>query len=188
MSDSTGFVYDPDGISQDKLEYVKQFRAEHRKISQYTQKYRAAVFTPVARPWTVKVDCAFPCATQNELDRNDADRLIANGVRLVAEGANMPTTPEATEKFRKSEILFAPGKASNAGGVSVSGLEMCQNSERLSWPKEEVDGKLRQIMKRIHDNAYDTAVEFGMKGNYVTGANIAGFVKVARAMMAQGLV
>jgi glutamate dehydrogenase (NADP+) len=188
MSDSTGFIYDPDGITQEKLDYVKQFRSEHKKIDEYAKKYSKAKFTPNAKPWSVKVDCAFPCATQNELDGKDADMLIKNGVKLVAEGANMPSTLEATEKFQKAGVLFAPGKASNAGGVSVSGLEMSQNSERLSWTSKEVDAKLKDIMTNIHDNAYNTAEEFGMKGNYVAGANIAGFVKVAKAMIAQGLV
>jgi len=188
ISDSTGFIYDPDGITQEKLDFVKQFRSEHKKIDEYVKKYQGAKFTPNAKPWSVKVDCAFPCATQNELDAKDADMLIKNGVKLVAEGANMPSTLEATEKFQKAGVLFAPGKASNAGGVSVSGLEMSQNSERLSWTAEEVDVKLRQIMTNIHNNAYSTAEEFGMKGNYVAGANIAGFIKVAQAMIAQGLV
>ncbi len=188
MSDSTGFIYDPDGITQEKLDFVKQFRAEHKKIDEYVKKYQSAEFTPGGKPWPVKVDCAFPCATQNELDGKDAGTLIKNGVKLVAEGANMPSTLEATEKFQQAGVLFAPGKASNAGGVSVSGLEMSQNSERLSWTSEEVDVKLRQIMTNIHNNAYGTAEEFGVKGNYVAGANIAGFVKVAGAMIAQGLV
>lgn len=188
MSDSTGFIYDPDGFTQEKLDYVKAFRAEHKKIDEYVKKYPKAKFTKGARPWSVKVDCAFPCATQNELDGKDADMLIKNGVKLVAEGANMPSTLEATEKFQKAKVLFAPGKASNAGGVAVSGLEMSQNHEHLSWTREEVDAKLKSIMTNIHDNAYNTAEKFGMKGNYVAGANIAGFVKVARAMIAQGLV
>ena len=188
MSDSSGYIYDPDGITQEKLEFVKKFRSERKKISEYVTKYPNAKFVAGERPWGEKVDCAFPCATQNELDGKDADKLIANGVKLVAEGANMPSTLEATEKFQKAGVNFAPGKASNAGGVSVSGLEMTQNSERLAWSSEEVDAKLKQIMINIHDNAYNTAERFGMKGNYVAGANIAGFVKVAEAMIAQGLV
>lgn len=188
MSDSSGFIYDEDGITQEKLDFVKAFRAEHKKIDEYAKKYTSAKFTAKAKPWGVKVDCAFPCATQNELDKNDADTLIKNGVKLVAEGANMPSTIEATQKLQKAGVLFAPGKASNAGGVSVSGLEMSQNSERLSWTREEVDAKLKNIMTSIHDNAWNTAEEFGIKGDYVAGANIAGFVKVARAMIAQGLV
>lgn len=188
MSDSSGFIYDKDGITQEKLDFVKAFRAEHKKIDEYAKKYTGATFTAKARPWGIKVDCAFPCATQNELDDSDADALIKNGVKLVAEGANMPSTIAATEKFQNAGVLFAPGKASNAGGVSVSGLEMSQNSERLSWTREEVDAKLKGIMTNIHNNAWNTAEEFGIKGNYVAGANIAGFVKVARAMIAQGLV
>jgi glutamate dehydrogenase (NADP+) len=188
ISDSTGFVHDAGGITLEKLDFVKKMRSEHKKISEYAEKYPEAEFIKGATPWSVKVDCAFPCATQNELNGKDADMLIGNSVMLVAEGANMPSTPEATDKFQHAGTLFSPGKASNAGGVAVSGLEMCQNSERLSWTREEVDARLKQIMSRIHDNAYTTAEEFGMKGNYVAGANIAGFMKVARAMIAQGLV
>ncbi|MBQ9630070.1 MAG: NADP-specific glutamate dehydrogenase [Treponema sp.] len=188
LSDSTGFIYDKDGITQKKLEFVKKFRAAHKTIAEYVKKFPEAKFTAKARPWQVKVDCAFPCATQNELDEKDATALIKNGVRLVAEGANMPCTLEATALFQKAKVLFAPGKASNAGGVAVSGLEMSQNSERLSWSRAEVDERLQQIMKNIHDNAYNTAKEFGVTGDYVAGANIAGFVKVARAMIAQGIV
>lgn len=188
MSDSSGFIYDPDGIDQEKLEYVKKFRSCCKKIDEYVKKYPNAKFTPNARPWSIKVDCAFPCATQNELDSSDADMLIKNGVKLVAEGANMPSSAEAVEKFQKAGVIFAPGKASNAGGVSVSGLEMSQNSIRLSWTAEDVDTKLKQIMTNIHAVTYSTAEEFGMKGDYVSGANIAGFLKTAKAMTAQGLV
>ena len=188
LSDHTGFIFDAQGITQKKLDYVKKLRAAHKGISEYAKKFPEAKFTANAKPWSVKVDCAFPCATQNELVGKDADMLIKNGVRLVAEGANMPSTLDATAKFQNAKVLFAPGKASNAGGVSVSGLEMSQNSEHLSWSAEEVDAKLKRIMTNIHDNAYDTAKEFGVKGDYVAGANIAGFVKVARAMIAQGLV
>nr|WP_318661229.1 NADP-specific glutamate dehydrogenase [uncultured Treponema sp.] len=188
MSDSSGYIYDPDGITQEKLDFVKEFRGQHKKIDEYVKKYSNAKFFAGKRPWEVKVDCAFPCATQNELNEDDAKALIANGVKLVAEGANMPSTLEATDAFQKAGVLFAPGKASNAGGVSVSGLEMSQNAIHLSWSSEEVDKRLKEIMTNIHDNAYDTAEKFGMKGNYVAGANIAGFVKVAKAMIAQGLV
>ena len=188
MSDSSGYIYDPDGITQEKLDFVKEFRDQHKKIDEYVKKYSSAKFFAGKRPWEVKVDCAFPCATQNELNEDDAKALIANGVKLVAEGANMPSTLEATDAFQKAGVLFAPGKASNAGGVSVSGLEMSQNAIHLSWSSEEVDKRLKEIMTNIHDNAYDTAEKFGMKGNYVAGANIAGFVKVAKAMIAQGLV
>lgn len=188
MSDSSGYIYDADGITQEKLDYVKQFRDEHKKIDEYVKKYTSAKFFKGEKPWGVKVDCAFPCATQNELLGDDAKALAKNGVKLVAEGANMPSNIDAVNTFLDAKILYAPGKASNAGGVATSGLEMSQNSERLSWTREEVDEKLHKIMINIHDNAYNTAEKFGMKGNYVAGANIAGFVKVSEAMIAQGLV
>lgn len=189
MSDSSGFIYDPDGITEEKLEFVKELKNVKRgRIKEYAEKYPSATYTAGARPWSVKCDCAFPCATQNELNEEEAKALIANGVMLVAEGANMPSTPEAIAAFQKASVMFAPGKASNAGGVATSGLEMSQNSIRLSWRREEVDEKLKSIMKNIHDNAYAAAKEFGVEGNYVVGANIAGFLKVAKAMMAQGVV
>lgn len=189
MSDSSGFIYDPDGITEEKLEFVKELKNVKRgRIKEYAEKYPSATYTAGAHPWSVKCDCAFPCATQNELNEEEAKALIANGVMLVAEGANMPSTPEAIAAFQKASVMFAPGKASNAGGVATSGLEMSQNSIRLSWSREEVDEKLKSIMKNIHDNAYAAAKEFGVEGNYVVGANIAGFLKVAKAMMAQGVV
>lgn len=189
LSDSSGFIYDKDGIDKTKLSYVKQLKnVERGRISEYVKKYPSAEFTQNARPWTVPVDCAFPCATQNEMDKTNAQTLVQNGVKLVAEGANMPCTPEAVQTFQKAGVLFAPGKASNAGGVAVSGLEMSQNSMRYSWTREEVDAKLKTIMKDIHDNAYEAAERFGIKGNYVAGANIAGFLKVAEAMIAQGVI
>lgn len=189
MSDSSGFIYDPDGITEEKLEFVKELKNVKRgRIKEYAEKYPSATYTAGVRPWSVKCDCAFPCATQNELNEEEAKALIANGVMLVAEGANMPSTPEAIAAFQKASVMFAPGKASNAGGVATSGLEMSQNSIRLSWSREEVDEKLKSIMKNIHDNAYAAAKEFGVEGNYVVGANIAGFLKVAKAMMAQGVV
>ncbi|OJF76258.1 MAG: glutamate dehydrogenase [Treponema sp. CETP13] len=189
MSDSAGFIYDPDGITQEKLDWVKELKQVRRgRISEYAKKFPSAKYTANARPWSVKVNCAFPCATQNELDEKDANALIKNGVQLVAEGANMPSTLEATKAFLNAGVLFAPGKASNAGGVATSGLEMSQNSERLSWASEEVDAKLKGIMKDIHDNSYAAAKEYGLEGNYVAGANIAGFLKVSEAMIAQGLV
>lgn len=189
LSDSSGFIYDKDGIDKTKLSYIKQLKnVERGKISEYVKKYPSAEFTQNARPWTVPVDCAFPCATQNEMDETNAQTLVQNGVKLVAEGANMPCTPEAVQTFQKAGVLFAPGKASNAGGVAVSGLEMSQNSMRYSWTREEVDAKLKTIMKDIHDNAYEAAERFGIKGNYVAGANIAGFLKVAEAMIAQGVI
>ena len=189
LSDSAGFIYDPDGIDAEKLAFVKELKNVKRgRIKEYADKYPSATYTPGQRPWSVKCDCAFPCATQNELNGDEAKALIANGVKLVAEGANMPSTPEAVAAFQAAGVMFAPGKASNAGGVATSGLEMSQNSIRMSWSREEVDEKLKGIMKDIHDNAYAAAKQFGMEGNYVAGANIAGFLKVAQAMIAQGVV
>ena len=193
LSDSDGYIYDEEGITQKKLDWVKKLKGEKRgRISEYVKKFPNAKYYAGKKVWEVKVDCAFPCATQNELLGEDAEKLLKNGVKLVAEGANMPSNIDAVNKFLAAKILYAPGKASNAGGVATSGLEMSQNSERLSWSAEEVDEKLHQIMINIHNNAYDTAVKFGAKDgnwvNYVAGANIAGFVKVANAMVAQGLV
>lgn len=189
LSDSNGYVYDPDGITQEKLEWVKELKNVKRgRIKEYVGKYPNAKYFENEKPWSVKVDCAFPCATQNELDGNAAETLLKNGCMLVAEGANMPSTVDAVNAFVAAKILYAPGKASNAGGVATSGLEMCQNSERISWSAEEVDAKLKSIMKNIHDSAYKAAKEFGMEGNYVAGANIAGFLKIATAMIAQGVV
>ena len=193
LSDSDGYIYDKDGITQEKLDWVKELKTVRRgRISEYAKKFSSAEYHEGKKVWEVKCDCAFPCATQNELVGSDAEMLLKNGVKLVAEGANMPSDLEAVEKFLNAKILYAPGKASNAGGVATSGLEMSQNSERLSWSSEEVDEKLHGIMVNIHANAYDTAVKFGAKDgdwvNYVIGANIAGFVKVANAMIAQGLV
>ena len=193
LSDSNGYIYDKDGITQEKLDWVKKLKNIRRgRISEYAKQFPSAEYHEGKKVWEVKCDCAFPCATQNELVGADAEILLKNGVKLVAEGANMPSDLEAVEKFLKAKILYAPGKASNAGGVATSGLEMSQNSERLSWSSQEVDEKLHGIMVNIHANAYDTAVKFGAKEgdwvNYVIGANIAGFVKVANAMIAQGLV
>ena len=187
LSDSNGYVYDPDGIDEEKLAYVMELKNVKRgRISEYATKYPTAKYVPNAKPWGEKCDCAFPCATQNELDEEAAKTLVANGCRLVAEGANMPCTIKAIEIFQNAGILYAPGKASNAGGVATSGLEMCQNSARLSWTAEEVDARLKGIMNAIHDNAYATAERYGKKGDYLFGANVAGFVKVADAMIAQG--
>lgn len=189
LSDSSGFIYDCDGIDAEKLSFIMELKNVKRgRISEYTAKYPKAVFTSNARPWSVPCDCAFPCATQNELSGDEAKLLIKNGVKLVAEGANMPTEPSGVEAFIAAKVMFAPGKAANAGGVATSGLEMSQNSLRLSWSREEVDTRLKDIMKNIHDSAYKAAKEFGFEGNYVIGANIAGFLKVATAMIAQGVV
>ena len=193
LSDSDGYIYDEEGITQKKLDWVKKLKGEKRgRISEYVKKFPNAKYFAGKKVWEVKVDCAFPCATQNELLEADADKLLANGVKLVAEGANMPSSNEAVAKFQAAKIMYAPGKASNAGGVATSGLEMSQNSERLSWSAEEVDAKLDSIMCNIHDNCLNTAKRFGLVDgeyvNYQAGANIAGFVKVAEAMIAQGLV
>lgn len=193
LSDSNGYIYDADGITQEKLDWVKELKTVRRgRISEYAKQFPSAKYFEGKKVWEVKCDCAFPCATQNELLGEDADMLLKNGVKLVAEGANMPSNLDAVNKFQAAKILYAPGKASNAGGVATSGLEMSQNSERLSWSAAEVDEKLHNIMINIHDNCYNTAVKFNQtKGkwvNYVAGANIAGFVKVAEAMIAQGLV
>ncbi len=189
LSDSEGYIYDTDGINAEKLAFVMELKNERRgRISEYLTKYPSAKFVAGKRPWEVKVDIALPCATQNELNGEEAKALIANGVKCVAEGANMPSTPEAIEAFQHANVLFSPGKASNAGGVATSGLEMSQNSLRLSWSAEEVDQRLHGIMVSIHE----ACVKYGKgaDGNvdYVKGANIAGFVKVADSMIDQGLV
>ncbi len=195
LSDSSGYIYDEGGIDRGKLNYVFHLKNVRRgRIKEYGEKYPEAVYTPLDTGmdynslWDHKADCAFPCATQNEINGTDARNLVKNGVRLVAEGANMPTVPEGIEVFSDSDILYAPGKAANAGGVSVSGLEMTQNSMRLSWSRGEVDDYLKKIMKNIHTACVTAAEEYGTPGNYVDGANIAAFVKVAEAMMAQGIV
>lgn len=188
LSDSKGYIYDPAGIDADKLAWVMDLKNNRRgRIKEYTNQYSGSTFHEGERPWNIKCDIALPCATQNELNGDQANTLISNGCICVAEGANMPTMPEAIEKFHEAKILFSPGKASNAGGVATSGLEMSQNSLRLSWTREEVDLKLHNIMKSIHE----ACVKYGTEGDtvdYVKGANIAGFVKVADAMMDQGLV
>ncbi len=188
MSDSGGFIHDPDGIDREKLAFVKELKNERRgRIKEYMDKYASATFHANKNPWVIKVDLAYPCATQNELPGEDAQVLIENGCIGVFEGANMPTTPEGVAEFARHKILFCPGKAANAGGVATSGLEMSQNSQRLHWTREQVDEKLQQIMRKIHENC----VLYGQDGNhvdYVRGANIAGFVKVADAMLDQGHV
>lgn len=190
-SDSSGYIYAPNGIHTEKLDFLKELKNERRgRISEMADKYDDIQFFPGERVWNVPVEVqvALPCATQNELNKEEAEKLINNGLQLVSEGANMPSTPEAVEAFINAKIAFAPGKASNAGGVATSGLEMSQNSLRLSWTREEVDQKLHKIMKDIHE----ACVEYGQDGSgyvdYVKGANIAGFVKVAEAMLAQGVV
>ena len=188
MSDSNGYIYDPDGIDREKLDYIMELKNLYRgRIREYAEKY-GCKYVEGARPWGEKADIALPSATQNEINGDDARKLIANGVMAVSEGANMPSTPEAIRVFQEAKILYAPGKAANAGGVSVSGLEMSQNSERLSWTAEEVDNRLHSIMENIHQNCVKYGTEADGYVNYVKGANIAGFMKVAKAMMAQGIV
>ena len=186
LSDSSGDVYDPNGINLDVVKQIKE--VERLRISEYAKRVSGATFTPgCSGIWTVKCDIALPCATQNEIDASSAEILVKNGCKLVAEGANMPSTPEAIECFQSNGVMFGPAKAANAGGVATSGLEMSQNSLRLSWSFEEVDAKLDDIMKGIYKAAYDASVEYGCPGNLVAGANIAGFLKVAEAMKAQGV-
>lgn len=195
FSDSSGYIYDEEGIDRDKLEFVMELKNIRRgRIKEYAERYKNAVYTetdpnadhnPI---WDHKADCAFPSATQNEVNGNDAKNLLKNGVFVVSEGANMPTTNEGVDIFLENRILYGPGKAANAGGVAVSGLEMAQNSQRMSWTREEVDGHLHRIMQAIHKTCMDTAEQFGTPGNYVNGANIGGFLKVANAMMDQGVV
>jgi glutamate dehydrogenase (NADP+) len=188
MSDSTGWIHDPDGIDREKLAWIMDLKNERRgRIKEFADQFKVDyTVTAKGTPWSLKCDIALPCATQNEVDAKEAKMLVDNGVMAVGEGANMPTVPEGIEIFLENNVLFAPGKAANAGGVSVSGLEMAQNSQRFFWTREEVDAKLHQIMQAIHANAYKTSELFGKKGNYMIGANIAGFLKVADAMIAQG--
>ena len=189
MSDSNGTIYDPEGIDAQKLEYIMELKNVFRgRIREYKDRYPHAQYLEGQRPWSVKCDIAMPCATQNELNEEDAKMLLANGCICVTEGANMPCTPEAIFAFQNAKILYSPGKASNAGGVATSGLEMSQNSMRLRWTPEEVDGHLRRIMTEIHQTCVKYGTEEDGYVNYVKGANIAGFIKVAEAMMAQGLV
>jgi len=188
LSGPDGFVYDKDGVKGEKVDYMLELRASaNDRVKDYADKFKVE-FYPGKRPWGVPADVALPCATQNELDENDAKELVKQGCLCVCEGANMPTTLEGVKAFQEAGILYSPGKASNAGGVATSGLEMTQNSMRLPWPKEEVDQRLHHIMKSIHQTCVETAERFGLRGNYVVGANIAGFLKVANAMLDQGLV
>ena len=187
MSDSSGTIYDADGITMEKLTWIKELKNVKRgRLSVYVDEFKAEYKAGV-RPWDMPCDAAFPCATQNELDGAAAKALLANGCGLVCEGANMPTTPEAAEAFTAAKILYAPGKAANAGGVATSGLEMSQNSLRMQWSRAEVDEKLQGIMKGIHDTCLRTAREFGCPGDLVAGANMAGFRKVAQATLDQGI-
>jgi glutamate dehydrogenase (NADP+) len=195
LSDSSGYIYDESGIDSKKLEYAKELKNVRRgRIKEYADNYSSAVYTAVDPAldynplWNHKADCAFPSATQNEINAKDAQNLVNNGVILVSEGANMPTVPEGVDIFLQEKLLYGPGKAANAGGVSVSGLEMTQNSMRLLWTREEVDNRLQMIMKSIHQTSLEAAEQYGTPGNYVNGANIAGFVKVVDAMLDQGLV
>ena len=186
LSDSSGYVYDPNGIQLDVVKQIKE--VERGRISEYAKRVPGSTYTEGCRGiWSIKCDVALPCATQNEINGEEAQMLVNNGVMAVAEGANMPSTPEAVEVFQKNGVLFGPAKAANAGGVATSGLEMCQNSMRYSWTSEEVDAKLHDIMVNIFHNAYNASKEYGAEGNLVMGANIAGFIKVADAMMAQGV-
>ena len=187
-SDSDGYIYDPDGIDEEKLAYIMELKnVERGRIKEYAEKY-GVKYVAGAKPWFEKADIATPCATQNEINEEAAKALVANGVIAVSEGANMPTLPEAIKVFQDAKILYCPGKASNAGGVAVSGLEMSQNSERLKWSREEVDAKLHDIMNDIHENCVKYGTEPDGYINYVKGANVAGFLKVAKAMMAHGIV
>jgi len=195
ISDTSGYIYDEKGIDMDKLAFVMNLKNIKRgRIKEYAEKYPEAVYTETDgymdhNPlWDTKADCAFPSAIQNEINEKDAQNMVNNGVMLVSEGANMPSTPEAIDIFLDNKLLYAPGKASNAGGVAVSGLEMSQNSMRLNWPREEVDSRLKMIMHSIHSTCVEAAEEYGQPGNYVVGANIAGFLKVVNSMLDQGLV
>ncbi|MCX8106133.1 MAG: NADP-specific glutamate dehydrogenase [Ignavibacterium album] len=188
LSGPDGYIYDPDGVKGEKIDYMLKLRASNKDaVEDYAKEFKVKFF-PGKKPWEVKVDVALPCATQNEIHESDAKELVKNGCICVCEGANMPTTIEAYRVFMDAGILYAPGKASNAGGVATSGLEMTQNSMRLPWSREEVDKKLHEIMVRIHNTCLATAEKYGTPGNYVNGANIAGFLKVADAMIDQGLV
>jgi glutamate dehydrogenase (NADP+) len=194
-SDSNGYIYDPEGINAEKLSFLMDLKNVRRgRVKDYADKYKTATYTALDPKldynplWNHKADCAFPSATQNEINAKDAANLLKNGVYVVSEGANMPSTLEATKAFLDAKILYGPGKAANAGGVATSGLEMSQNSMRLNWTRDEVDNRLHGIMKAIHKSAFDAAEKYGTPGNYVNGANIAGFIKVANSMMDQGLV
>ncbi|MBI5464473.1 MAG: glutamate dehydrogenase, partial [Ignavibacteriales bacterium] len=188
ISGPDGFVYDQEGIKGEKIDYLLEMRSSGRdQVKDYADKFKVEFYAG-KRPWSVKADIAFPCATQNELDANDAKELLKNGCVCVTEGANMPATLDAAKIFIDAKVLYSQGKASNAGGVATSGLEMSQNSMRLPWSKDEVDMRLHEIMRNIHRTCVETAEKYGVPGNYVIGANIGGFLKVANAMLDQGLV
>ncbi len=195
FSDSSGYIYDEEGVDREKLAYIKLLKNVRRgRVKEYTEKYPNAVYTPLEMDpdynplWSHKADCAFPSATQNEINAKAAQNLVNSGVTVVSEGANMPTVPEGVDIFLENKLLYGPGKAANAGGVSVSGLEMTQNSMRLNWTREEVDDRLKMIMKSIHKACLNASEQYGTPGNYVAGANIAGFIKVVDAMLDQGVV
>ena len=196
FSDSSGYVYDPDGVDREKLEFLKELKNMRRgRIREFAEKYPGAEYMAAEMGgldenplWTRKADCAFPCATQNEINHADAENLLRNGVQLICEGANMPTVPDGVKTFTNRGVLYAPGKAANAGGVAVSGLEMAQNSMRFAWTHEEVDSRLKVIMKGIHTACLDAAEDYGAPGNYVNGSSIAGFIRVADAMIDQGVI
>ncbi len=189
LSDSGGTIYDPAGIDAEKLAYVMKLKNVRRgRISEYADQFPGVEYRPEARPWSIKCDCAFPSATQNEISGEEAKTLVDNGCFVVSEGANMPTEPDGVKVFLDNRILYGPGKAANAGGVAVSGLEMAQNAMRLAWTREEVDHRLQMIMSSIYEATYQASAEFGSSGNLVHGANIAGFIKVAEAMLDQGVV
>jgi len=196
ISDSDGYIYDEAGIDRKKLDFIMDLKNVRRgRVREYADRFPGSIYTAVAdidsgfNPlWTHRADCAFPSATQNEISEQDATNLVKNGIQAVAEGANMPCTPDAVRVLVDGGVLYAPGKAANAGGVATSGLEMCQNSARLTWSREEVDRRLHGIMRSIHRACRETSEQYGVAGNYVHGANIAGFLKVADAMLDQGLV
>ncbi len=188
-SDSSGCIYDADGISDEKLDFLMELKNQKRgRISEYAEKFPTAEFREGGNPWSIPCDCAFPCATENEVSGEDALMLVQNGCRLVAEGANMPTTPEGVDVLLEKKVLFGPGKAANAGGVAVSGLEMAQNAQHINWSREDVNARLRHIMQSIHETTHRTAAEYDQHENYALGANIAGFTRVADAMIDQGII
>jgi glutamate dehydrogenase (NADP+) len=189
LSDSNGTIFDPDGFNEEKFQFVQELKNVRRgRISEYQAKFHTSKYLAGQHPWSVPCDCAFPSATQNEINGAAAEELVKNGCRLVCEGANMPCDLQAVTVFQRNNLLYGPGKAANAGGVATSGLEMSQNAQFMSWSRDEVDARLKHIMKNIHHSAYTTAAAFDCPGNYLVGANIAGFLKVANAMIDQGVV